>query len=157
MSSDSKRVHMSQPSEALSRDIERLICLWQDAWNAHDMHAAAELVMREVDFVVVSGRWLRGRAEFLQHHFDIHRMRMRDSTWATLGWHAGALNDESALVHVEWEITGERDFDGTPRPSRSGVFTWITGRAGGSALILAAQNTNHAPGITPRLASRRSR
>ena len=134
--------------------IDTLIEAWTDTWNAHDMHAAAGLVDVDVDFVTVAGRWLRGRAEFLRHHHDIHRRHMRETTWVTLGYETRELRDDLALAHLEWTIRGERDADGAPRPHRSGTFTWVIARTRGRWLISAAHNTNLRADTTHRLAGK---
>jgi len=41
--------------------------------------------------------------------------------------------------------------DGTPRPARRGIFTWLLQRRP-SPLILAGHNTNHASRLAHRLA-----
>jgi uncharacterized protein (TIGR02246 family) len=106
------------------------------------MQCAAGLVDVDVDFVTVAGHWLRGRAEFLQHHQDIHRRHLRDSTWRAVAYTVRPLGDDLGLAHHEWTIIGERDPAGSPLPPRSGIFTWVVSRAGGSWLIAAAHNTN---------------
>lgn len=122
--------------------IEELIKAWGRAWNAHDMRMAEALVDARVDFVTVAGRWLSGRDEFLQHHEDIHRRHLRESTWTTVGWDVRPLHDDLVLVHHEWTITGERDSTGTERPPRAGIFTWVVTRTETTWLIAAAHNTN---------------
>ena len=116
------------------------------------MHAAARLVAPEVEFVTVAGLWLRGRAEFLGHHQNIHRAHLRESTWTTHGHDVRPLRADLELVHLEWTIAGERDTDGSIRPPRSGVFTWIVDYQGGAPLIAAAHNTDRRAHVRPRLA-----
>jgi len=132
--------------------IAALVDAWARAWNAHDMQAAAGLVAADVDFVTVAGLWLRGRDEFLRHHHRIHRLHMRETTWTSRGYEARWLRDDLALVHLEWTLTGERDPDGTSRPERSGVFTWLVASSPGACLIAAAHNTHLRSDVSHRLA-----
>ena len=141
---------MNQPDVATLA--HRLTEAWSDAWNAHDVPAAAVLVTPDVDFVTVAGLWLRGRAEFVRHHEDIHRRHLRASSWATHGCEARWLRADLALLHVQWTITGEQDVEGALRAPRSGVFTWVIDCGSESPLIVAAHNTNLRAGVTPRLA-----
>lgn len=134
--------------------VEGLVEGWARAWNAHDMRAAASLVDPDVDFVTVSGRWLRGRHEFLRHHEDIHRRHLRDSTWTTVGYALRPLHDDLVLVHQEWTIAGELDQTARQCRPRSGIFTWVVIWTGTTWLIAAAQNTNLRPGTSHRLADR---
>jgi uncharacterized protein (TIGR02246 family) len=129
-------------ADEAARDIAALVTAWATAWNAHDMQAAAALVTHAVDFVTVRGRWLRGRAEFLRHHADIHRGHLRDSRWTTVGHTRRALCDHLAVVHHEWTIAGERGAEDAPMPPRGGIFTWVVARAGDTWRIAAAHNTN---------------
>ncbi|GEO18711.1 SgcJ/EcaC family oxidoreductase [Microvirga aerophila] len=120
----------------------RLAASWEDAWNRHDMDAAASLVAQDVEFVTVAGLWLRGREEFLSHHRRIHAMQMQDSQWVNLAVSQRVIRDDLVLIHLEWRVTGDREPDGTARPPRLGLFTWLTTPAGDALRILAAHNTN---------------
>jgi uncharacterized protein (TIGR02246 family) len=138
------------------KTIAALVEAWTSAWNRHDMRAAAALVRRDVDFVTVAGLWLRGRAEFLEHHQAIHGQHLRDSAWQTHGYEVRPLSDALGLVHLEWTIAGERQGDGGLRAPRSGVFTWLVDHPAGDWGIVAAHNTDLRPGVAHRLYPRRS-
>jgi uncharacterized protein (TIGR02246 family) len=134
--------------------IDAVIGAWAHAWNRHDMRAAAALTDPDVDFVTVAGLWLRNRDEFLRHHDEIHRTHMRETTWTTLGHAVRTLCDDVALAHVEWTITGECDAEGTRRPPRSGVFTWVLTYTHPAWVIAAAHNTNLRADTSHRLPRR---
>ena len=53
-----------------------------------------------------------------------------------------SLKRDIAIVHVTWGMRGDKDPDGTLRPPREGVFTWIVVQKGGDWFVRAAQNTN---------------
>jgi uncharacterized protein (TIGR02246 family) len=127
-----------------------LIASWEEAWNAHDVEALAVLVAPDVEFVNVAGRWLRGRKEFFAWHRMIHEAHLCASTWTTTQSRARALRPDLILVHLEWTINGERGTDGTPRHSRSGIFSWIVLYEAGRSLIAAAHNTNLADAVVHR-------
>jgi uncharacterized protein (TIGR02246 family) len=129
---------------------------WADAWNTHDADAMADLVATDVDFVSVSGQGLRGADEFRQMHRELHRMQMRDSRWTNVGHRIRTLQDDLALVHLEWTIVGDREPDGTLRSPRRGIFTWLIARCGRYWQIIAAQNTNLRVDVNHRLANPRS-
>ena len=133
--------------------IEALVAAWTSAWNRHDIEAAARLVMPNVDFVNVEGRWLKGSDEFVDHHRQIHRVQMRDSIWTNLGHETRLIGNDLAIVHLEWTIKGDRDPDGTARRPRHGLFTWVVSRTQNGWRITAAQNTDLRPGVTHRLTS----
>ena len=133
--------------------IEALVEAWANAWNDHDAEAAAALIMPEVDFINVFGRWLKGKKEFIDHHRQLHAMQMRNSTWSNLDYEARFIGDDLAILHLEWMVQGDEDPDGTPRRTRCGVFTWILIRTESSWRILAAHNTNLHPSVSHRLRS----
>jgi uncharacterized protein (TIGR02246 family) len=145
---DQARAYRATPA------IGRLVEAWTAAWNAHDMHAASTLLQDDADFVTVAGRWLKGRDEFLRHHLEIHRTQMRDTTWTTLAYDARGLHHDVTLAHLEWTISGERDPEGTRRPPRSGIFTWVVVCPDGTPRIAAAHNTNLRADTSHRLADR---
>src|SRR3989440_11729519 len=103
-------------------EIEELVSAWADAWNHHDAEAAAELVMPEVDFVNVLGRWFKGKDEFLEHHRQLHAGQMRNSLWRNLSHEARFVSENMVVVHLEWTIEGDENADGTPRRRRQGIF-----------------------------------
>lgn len=123
---------------------------WQHAWNHHDMDEIAMSVAPDVDFVTVTGLWLRSRAEFLEQHRGLHRTQMRDSRWTTLASTARLAREGLAVQHVEWCIEGDRNLDETPRSPRRGIFTWVVSLQAPPS-ILAAHNTNLAAHVMHRL------
>lgn len=141
------------PTDAASKieSISRLVADWGLAWNQHRMHQAARLVAIDVDFVNVAGRRLKGRAEFLDFHQEIHRTQMRDSVWTTLGHELRFVRDDFGIAHVEWRIEGDRNEDGSHRAGRLGVFTWLVVPVDEGFEISAAHNSNLRPDIAHRL------
>jgi uncharacterized protein (TIGR02246 family) len=131
--------------------IEALVAAWATAWNRHDIEVAARLVMPNVDFVNVEGRWLRGREEFVDHHRQIHRVQMRDSIWTNLAHEIRLIGNDLAIVHLEWTIKGDRDSDGAVRRPRHGLFTWVVWRTQNGWRITAAQNVDLRPEVAHRL------
>lgn len=134
------------------QSLHELALRWQRAWNHHDMDEIAAWVAPDVDFVTVTGLWLRGRAEFLEQHRRLHHTQMRDSAWTTLASTARLVCEGLALQHVEWCIEGDRDPDETSRAPRRGVFTWVISLHDPLS-ILAAHNTNLAAHVRHRLVS----
>jgi uncharacterized protein (TIGR02246 family) len=128
---------------------------WADAWNQHDVDALARLVCPDVEFVNVAGVWLRGIDEFKQHHAEIHRFQMKESTWTNIGHQSHQLNDDLFLMHLEWAIAGDRDPDGTPRRPRLGIFTWLIVAGTSDWRIAAAHNTNLREGCSHRVVATR--
>ena len=124
------------------KPIEDLVSAWAAAWNRHDAEAAAELVVPEVDFVNVLGRWFKGKDEFLEHHRQLHSGQMRNSLWRNLNHEARFVGENLVVVHLEWTIECDENPDGTPRRRRQGIFTWVVLRLEETWRIAAAHNTN---------------
>jgi uncharacterized protein (TIGR02246 family) len=119
---------------------------WQDGWNRHDISALAELFTEDADFVTVIGKWCKGKKEFYDYHVRLHEVMFKDSIWKTTDTQVRFLSPQTAIVHVNWTITGDRNADGTPRPnSRNGIFTQVMVKQGGKWFITASQNTNIQP------------
>jgi uncharacterized protein (TIGR02246 family) len=128
--------------------IEAIAASFQDAWNRHDMEAAASLVAEDVDFVTVLGErgWLKGRREFRDVHVQIHQTMFKDSLLTNKGIHVKFIRPDIAIAHVIWETKGDVVPDRKPGEPREGIFTWVVEKRGGKWLIIASQNTeNKAP------------
>jgi uncharacterized protein (TIGR02246 family) len=125
--------------------IRQVIQRWGEAWNDHDMTAMATLVSDDADFVNVWGMHWRGRAQIEREHAERHRAQFKESVWTTREARVQFLRPDVALVHLTWSMAGGRDPDGTPRPPREGLFTWIMLKEPGKWRIRAAHNTNVTP------------
>lgn len=131
----------AQSLPEIGEHVRQIVSRWQDAWNAHDPAALAELVEPDVDFVTVAGRWLQGAQEFADWHTQIHQRNMRNSRWSNARHRLRRLDGDLCVVHLEWTTVGDRTVEGRSRSPRSGVFTWLVARRGGSWRIAAAHNT----------------
>jgi uncharacterized protein (TIGR02246 family) len=118
------------------------VTTWVNDWNAHDANAIGQMLTRDVDFVLVNGRWLKGRAQFVQVHGDQFKGRYSTSEFAVDGDpNVTLLKPDVAVIQWRWIITRVRNPDGTPAPTYKGVFTWVLVERNGTWLIHAAQNT----------------
>jgi uncharacterized protein (TIGR02246 family) len=127
------------------RAIQALVQAWEKDWNAHDMAAMGTLITEDADFVNVAGLHWKGRQQIVQEHAERHRTNLKLSHWITHGVTIQPLSPTIALVHITWGMTGDTDFDGTPREPRDGVFSWIVEKHDTRWLIRAVQNTNVSP------------
>jgi uncharacterized protein (TIGR02246 family) len=133
------------PRAVDERAIRELVARWQETWNAHDMKAMASLLTEDADFVNVAGLHSKGKAQIETEHARRHQTNLKDSVWETRGITVQPLSDEFALVYIEWGISGDTDFDGSPRQPRDGIFSWLVSKRGDRWLIRAVQNTNRTP------------
>ena len=122
--------------------IRRVVALWEDAWNRHDLPALARLFTGDADFVNVFGVHWKGRAEIQRMHEERHLTRFRNSIWTTNDIKIGDIGDGVAVAHVTWSREGDLDFEGQPKPLMRGILTWTLVTRSEGWLIRAAQNTN---------------
>lgn len=137
-----------QPGSAL------LIRLFQpecDAWNKHDARALANLLAEDGDFVTVATVFLHGRADYEKFHARLLTGRFKDSVFSPLETTVRFLHPDIAVIHWSWKMTGDKNFDGTPRPPRFGLMTFLAEKQGRTWKIAVAQNTNALLGIPPEL------
>ena len=125
--------------------IRRVVAGLEEAWNRHDMKAWANLFTEDADFVNVTGRWWKGRAEIQRQHVDAHAVMFRDSTLKIDEVAIRFLKPDVALVHVRWNTVGDKTADGSPRPPRTGIFTQVLVEQKGRWLVAGSQNTNAQP------------
>ena len=117
---------------------------WCEGWNKHDMRLLTNLLTKDVDFVTVGGRWLRGRKEFKEHTGTYHDTSFKHSVFDVTATTIKFINPNLALAHVKWRLSGDFDPDGTPRKPRKGIFTQVLLKTSNRWQILASHNTNMA-------------
>ncbi len=55
------------------------------------------------------------------------------------------LRPDVAVLHMRWQLTGDTGIDGVTLPTREGVMSLVTVRAGSNWQIASAQNTDSIP------------
>ena len=135
-------------------DLEALQRLPQqhcDAWNNRDVHALANLLAEDGDFVTVATVYLHGRKDYEAFHARLLQGRFKDSKFEPMHTTVRFLRPDIAVVHWSWKMTGDKNYDGTPRPPRFGMMTIVAEKQGGRWLEEVAQNTNSLLGTPPEL------
>ncbi len=129
--------------------LRRLSASFGEAWAKHDGHELAKIMAEDVDFVTVGATWLHGRSNFETYHTRLLSGRFKDSTNTPLETAVRFLRRDIAIVHWSWTIHGDRNADGSPRPQRFGMMTMVAEKRNGTWLVVAAQNTNANPTMSP--------
>jgi uncharacterized protein (TIGR02246 family) len=117
------------------------------AWNAHDMKALADLFTEDADFVNVAGMWWKGRAQILAMHERSHANKFKTTTLVETNTTVRMLGPDVAVIHFEWELSGELDPDGKRAMTRHGIMQIVAVKQAGGWRIVSAQNTNAMPPV----------
>jgi uncharacterized protein (TIGR02246 family) len=152
-------IAMPQNSVADSHEMDRAaiaqtVADFLNAWNRHDAHAFAETFTEDADFTNVAGDHDQGRAHIEAFHAPMFNSTFKDSHQTASIRSIRFLRPDLAAVDVDWEMTGARSPDGTPRPLRKGLLNWVMAKQrDGSWLIQVMHNTdltNFAPAAGPK-------
>lgn len=131
--------------------IETVVSAVVDAWNRHDMKAYAVQFTEDADFVNVVGMHFRGRPQIEAVHIDLHRTIFRNSNLRSVNTTVRPVNDQVAVAHVAWEMTGAEGLLGWNVPElRKGMMSLVLVLRGDRWLITAAQNTDVVPLELPK-------
>jgi uncharacterized protein (TIGR02246 family) len=122
-----------------------------DAWNKHDVHELAKMMADDVDFVTVATVYLHGRVDYEKFHTRLLSGRFKDSIFTPLETTVRFLRPDMAVIHWSWKMSGDKNFDGTARPPRFGLMTFVVEKRDTSWQIVVAQNTNALLGTPPEL------
>lgn len=131
--------------------IDTVVSAVVEAWNRHDMQAYSAQFTEDADFVNVVGMHFRGRPQIEAVHVDLHRTIFRNSFLRAVSATVRPVNDQVALAHVAWEMTGAEGLPGWNVPElRKGMMSLVLVRTGDRWLITAAQNTDAVPLELPK-------
>ena len=127
-----------QSNKEDAQAIQKVLADFTGAWNRHDMRAFSELFTDDADFVVISGKHLKGRVEIFTYHDGLHKGvfkdRQQSSKWNDLRF----IRPDVAIGHVAFEATST---SGDERLKRTALATVVLTKRGRRWLITALQNT----------------
>jgi len=112
------------------------------AWNAHDMKALGELFAEDADFINVAGKWWKGRADIQARHQEAHATRFKTTMLVETNTTVRLPRPDVAVLHFQWELSGELDPEGKPTATRHGIMQIVAVKQPGGWRIVSAQNTN---------------
>jgi uncharacterized protein (TIGR02246 family) len=152
MSSITRREeHFIMTSTLTAPGVDTVVSTVVEAWNRHDMGAYSAQFTDDADFVNVVGMHFRGRRQIEAVHIDLHRTIFRNSILRAVSTTVRFVNDQIALAHVAWEMTGAEGLPGWNMPElRKGMMSLVLVQSGGRWLITAAQNTDAVPLELPK-------
>ncbi len=138
---------MSKKSEEA---IKQVVEQHAEIWNSHDMAAYAALFADDADLVNIRGGWWQGRTQIEERMTALHKTVFRESQIVPSEITVRFLQENIAIAHVRWELTGILDRDGQKfHQVQNTITTWTmtvsSDPDGGKWQIEAFQNTEIAP------------
>ena len=138
-------------STTAATGVDTVVSAVVEAWNRHDMKAYSAQFTEDADFVNVVGMHFRGRPQIEAVHVDLHRTIFRNSNLRAVSTTVRRVNDQVALAHVAWEMTGAEGLPGWNVPElRKGMMSLVLVRSGDRWRITAAHNTDAVPLELPK-------
>jgi uncharacterized protein (TIGR02246 family) len=117
-----------------------------DAWNAHDMHAFADLFEEDARFVNVVGMFWKSRTEIEAAHRATHETIFRNSHFEIDSTERHALGDGCVALHARWRLSGLPGPDGK-EGEREGILLLVARDTSTGWRIAVAQNTDIVAGV----------
>lgn len=116
---------------------------WERYWNTHNMDSMGTLLRDDVDFINVGGNWLKGKAQVVQAHKMLHQnVKFKTSILQTDSVAIIYIKPDLAIMHIGTGISGDFENDGTPRPPRHVIGTWVVIKENNEWLLHTVQNGN---------------
>jgi uncharacterized protein (TIGR02246 family) len=104
--------------------------LFQDAWNAHDMAAFAQLFHPDASFVNRFGTYWRGVDQIVAGHEPIHATIYRDSKLRNDAPDVDWLSDDGAILHFWSRLSAGNAHPAGPHDVDTHIMAVVTRRDG---------------------------
>ena len=131
------------PMPQTPEDIPRLFA---EAWNARDANALASLFVEDADFVNVVGLWWHNRDDIERAHDYGLSTFFRKSEISARRVKVRRVNDEIAIVHTRWKLTGQIGKNAEALGDRFAIMVFVARRTAEGWTVMAAHNTDIVPG-----------
>ena len=117
------------------------------AWNARDARALGALFAEDADYVTAKGNWMKGRAWIEGQLERALAGRLKGTMMVETNTTIRLVRPDIAVMHFEWEVSGEVGPDGKPLITRHGIMQIVAVAQGGAWKILSAQDTATKPPV----------
>lgn len=125
--------------------IREVFAAFTRSWNQPGMPGFEALFTEDADFVVITGRWLKGRDEIVRYHRELLRSVYAGSHSLPPSATVRFLTPDIAITHV---ATGARYTRDGAEHVRTGLATATLVKRDGTWLITAFHNTlTSGPGV----------
>lgn len=139
--------HTNPDEEAVGK-LPQAFCA---SFNNHDGHELAKIMADDVDFVTVGAWWIHGRPDFEKYHTRMLSGRFAGIKTEPLHIAVRFLRPDIAIIHWSWTALGDKNVDGTARRRRYGMMTMVAEKRNGIWLVVASQNDDADPTVTPEM------
>jgi uncharacterized protein (TIGR02246 family) len=120
----------------------RIMEMFADSWNRHDMADFASLFALNAEFVNVVGLWWKGRDEIRKAHEFAHASFFKESRLTMDQIEVRVVDENVLIARCRWTLIGHVTPDGAPLPPRNGILVNILARGQSGWSIIDSQNTD---------------
>jgi uncharacterized protein (TIGR02246 family) len=118
--------------------IRNVFSAFRHSWDQPGMPGFETLFTEDADFVVITGRWLKGRDEIVRYHRELLRSAYAGSRSLPYSVTVRFLTTEIAIAHV---AAGARYMRDGQEQTRTGLSTATLVKRNGQWLVAAFHNT----------------
>ena len=118
--------------------VRGVVSNFAESWNRPGMPGFSDLFTDDADFVVITGKWLKGRTEIVSYHKNLLETLYKGSHLAPDAVTIRFLHPDVAVAHADWEVSYTKD--GTEQ-KRTALMTLTLTKQAGKWQIAAAHNT----------------
>ena len=132
---------MDQPGQqADTQQIHGAMNAFVDAWNHHDAKAFAAVFAEDADFTNWRGMGASGQSRIEAFHAPLFATIFKNSHQTLTDIKIRFVRADVAAVDVHWEMTGQTDAQGNPRPLRQGLLNFLMAKNDGQWQIVVMHN-----------------
>ena len=118
--------------------VRKVVSNFAESWNHPGMPGFGDLFADDADFVVITGKWLKGRNEIVSYHKELLETYYKGSRVTPEEVTARFLRPEVAVAHVRWAASYTED---GKEQKRTALMTMTFTKQGTKWLIAAVHNT----------------
>lgn len=118
--------------------VRKVVSNFAESWNHPGMPGFGDLFANDADFVVITGKWLKGRNEIVSYHKNLLETYYKGSHLTPEEITVRFVRPEVAIVHARWSASYTED---GKEQKRTALMTITFTKQGTKWLIAAVHNT----------------
>ncbi len=112
-----------------------------DSWNNHDAHAFAGIFTSDAVITTVGANRVDGLGIEKRMQPSFTGPTFKESVYSATIKSARRFGPDLAVLDLDWEMTGARKRDGSPRGLRKGTLNWVVVQKDGKWKITSYHNS----------------